>query len=350
MKFTTSEMRDAAKMLGLFVPNRSPLPSAECIYIEAKADGVVWLRTSDPMGAASAMMIHADVSEPGAAFVNAKTLVAVLGKVGDEVEVDADGKICTITNGDTEVTLSVLSDEFNKPMHVDGEPVFVSAEQFCEIVSGVTFAAAGDASIHSGAKFEASAGTLTVACLDGYRAAVRSCAVEGADGSFVIPSKLLTELAKIVTEEVKIFHSPKSVRIQTGALNVTVPQLQGDFLQWRNAIPAAEKTVVKGAKNDFLKKIDLLNAVNDQKKPIVLKFSGDVCVMNIQTTTSAIKDKIGVDMTGEDVTIGFNPRFLSDAIKAAGDEIEIHLNGALSPITIKGDGFLYLVLPVKVKE
>lgn len=65
---------------------------------------------------------------------------------------------------------------------------------------------------------------------------------------------------------------------------------------------------------------------------------------------SAIRDKIGVKMQGDAVTIGFNPKFIYEAVKAADEEIEIHLNGAISPITIKGDGFLYLVLPVKVKE
>jgi len=350
MKFTTNEMKDAAKVVGMFVPSKSPLPSAECIYIEAQTDGVVWLRTSDPMGAAAALMIHARVEEPGAAFVTAKTLNAVLGKMGDEITVESDGKVCTITTGDTEVKMAVLSDDYKKPMHIDGKPVLISGQNFIDIVNGISFAAAADTSVHSGAKFEIYCGMLTAVCLDGFRMAVRSCAVDAPDGEFIIPVRLLADLARIVDDEVKIYYNDKAVRIQSGILNITVPQLKGDYLKWKNAIPGAEKTIVTAAKKDLIAKLDLLNAVNDGKKPVVMQFNDSVCELSVQTVMSAIRDKIGVKMQGDAVTIGFNPKFIYEAVKAADEEIEIHLNGAISPITIKGDGFLYLVLPVKVKE
>lgn len=351
MKFSIEReiILDALKLIEGFIPSKSPVPSAECVFIEAQEDGCIWMRSADPWGAAASILIHANkVEQSGEAFLLARKLSALLPRMGTNVTFDAD-KICTMKSGDTEINLMMITDDYNKPRHVDGECIEMTCEEFRNMVGGVSFAAGDDGKIHSGIKVTVDNGTLTMAALDGYRLAVRRCDTNASDCAFVVPAKIMESVRKICAGELKIYHDKKAVRFQTNGMNITVPQLMGDFLNYASAFPADVKTRVNGTKNFFLQKIDLLTCINDEKKPIILKFENGVCEFSITTAVTAIKDSLPVHMEGENVTVGINARYIYDAIKNGDEEFTIKLNGANSALVFCGENFDNLVLPVRVK-
>lgn len=350
IKINNNELRNAVDVIGKFIPARSPIPAAECVYIEAQKDGYVWVRNFDPWSASASLMIRGDVKQEGTEYIPAKKLGAILGRLDvDVIELESDGKICSIQNGDSEYSLGVIDDEFTKPEHIDGSPIVMDAEVFKDLIEGVSFACATDGKIHSGVQFTVYAGLLRLVALDGYRLAVREIQTEAEDCDFVISAKVLNSLKSIVSGEVKIFHGKRAARIQNGELNLTVPFLQGEFLDFRKAMPKDTKTTVSGFRDAFLKKIECVNSINDQKKPIIAKITPNGCELTVQTGTAYAKEIVPCYKEGEDLTIGFNPIYIFDAIKHCGDEIEMKLCGAFAPATFAGNGYFYLVLPVKIK-
>ena len=138
IKINNNELRNAVDVIGKFIPARSPIPAAECVYIEAQKDGYVWVRNFDPWGASASLMIRGDVKQEGAEYIPAKKLGAILGRLdADVIELESDGKICTIQNGDSEYSLGVIDDEFTKPEHIDGSPIVMDAEVFKDLIAHI---------------------------------------------------------------------------------------------------------------------------------------------------------------------------------------------------------------------
>ena len=67
-----------------------------------------------------------------------------------------------------------------------------------------------------------------------------------------------------------------------------------------------------------------------------------------------IRDEIEAQLSGDGVEMGFNNKYLMDALRASeSDEVRIELNGPVSPMKIyppQGEDFLFLVLPVRLKN
>ena len=63
---------------------------------------------------------------------------------------------------------------------------------------------------------------------------------------------------------------------------------------------------------------------------------------------------LSVSVIGSDVEIGFNNRYLLDALKNSDtDEIKLVLNGSLAPMIVKpvsGDAFTFLVVPMRIND
>lgn len=352
MKFKIDNyvLMNAVKMIAPFVPNKSPIASAECIYIEAKQDGCVWLRSFDPMGAACALFVNADVSQDGTAFVNAKTFVNILGKMDDrETEIDCDEKICNIAQGEAVFSLGVISDEYTKPNFVDGESIEIDGNEFVDLINGVAFAAASDQSVHRGIKFVSEMGTLTAVALDGYRMAIRTVAAQ-TEKEFIIPAKFLDDLRKVVSGKLKIFVDKKAARFQIDSFNITVPLLAGQFLDYQSAMPKACKTVVKMSKADIVRKLERIDIINAVRVPIVMEFKNSECKISTQNAVSAARDVVPCEIKGDELKIAFNSLYLLDALKRCDEEITLELNGAIAPAVMRGEGYYYLVLPVRVRE
>lgn len=85
------------------------------------------------------------------------------------------------------------------------------------------------------------------------------------------------------------------------------------------------------------------------KKPIILKISDDNMEINIQSQLGSMQEDIDIEKTGKDIMIGFNPKFLIDALRVIDDEnVTIYMVNPKAPCYIKDDEqkYVYLILPV----
>ncbi|MEG2916109.1 MAG: DNA polymerase III subunit beta, partial [Oscillospiraceae bacterium] len=132
--------------------------------------------------------------------------------------------------------------------------------------------------------------------------------------------------------------------------------LEGDFLDYKAAIPNTSTTTVKIPTRKFIDAIERTSLlISDKvKSPLKIKFADNMIKISCSTAIGKAYDEIQCDIIGEDVEMGFNSRFLLDALRASEtDEIKLEINGPLSPMRIvstQGDSFLFLVLPVRLKS
>ena len=88
------------------------------------------------------------------------------------------------------------------------------------------------------------------------------------------------------------------------------------------------------------------------QSPVRANITADEMKLSCTTSVGRATDSLSISAIGNDVVIGFNNRYMLDALKNADtDEVKIEMSGSLSPIIIKpieGSSFLYLVVPMRL--
>lgn len=134
--------------------------------------------------------------------------------------------------------------------------------------------------------------------------------------------------------------------------------LEGDFLDWKSAIPKQCTTTVKVNTDELLQAVQCASLVISSTimSPLTVEFSGAKSKITVSSSTAIgrANDHIQANISGADVCIGFNSKYLVDALSRTGcDEVRLQLNGPLAPMEIlpdDGDAFVFLVLPVRLRE
>ena len=346
------------------IPNRSVMPHLEGILIKTTDDGCIELSGFDlDMGITKKLEVR--VEEPGAAVINAKTFCDILKHLPDEtVYIDCDEKnICTIRSGDAEYTVISLDPaEYPElPRITDEVPFTVSQKTLKNMIKQTIFAVSVDDSktVHRGVKFELSAGQLKLIALDGYRLAIRTEFSEysGRDMSFVVPAKTLSEIVKFIDEEdafIQLSIGKRHIIFYIDGYSIISRLLEGVFLDYRTAVPTAKSTVVRVNTAKMIECIERTSIIITEKMKSAIKFifDEDEIKMSAVTALGSANDKMEASVDGKRTEIGFNNRFVLDALRSCeSDEVLINLNGPISPAVIvptDGEHFLYLILPVRI--
>lgn len=215
--------------------------------------------------------------------------------------------------------------------------------------------------VHTGSKFEVEKNCLRVISIDGYRLAVRQEEVETtADESFsfIVPGSTLKELSRILPdsdEPVHIYPSGKHGLFEFNETIVTTRLLEGDFLDFRTAVPndmPIKMDLDKAAVVDAVERVSIV-VTERLKNPIRCLFEGESLKLSCVTSMGRAFDEIQIPFFENSMEIGFNSRYLLDALRACPDEgVIMELKSGLSPVVFKpaeGEKFIYMVLPVRLK-
>ena len=209
--------------------------------------------------------------------------------------------------------------------------------------------------------------SVTVVSVDGYRMAVRRELCDtGLETRFVVPGKTLAEIAKLLSDEPAGEGEPeKTASIQVsrqyilttiGSYSLVSRLLDGEFLDYQAAIPQGYTTQVTVSTRELIAAVDRASLIISDRlrSPIRLSAMDQKVQLNCSTSMGKAHDEVDCEMSGEAVSMGFNNKYLMDALKASDcDMVKLEINGALSPMRIlplEGESFLFLVLPVRVKN
>lgn len=348
------------------IPAKAVLPHIEGILIRTVSDSAIELSGFDlDLGVTTTMEVS--IERPGAIVLNAKTFCDILRHLpGETVTIDCDEKnVCTVKCGDMEYTLISLSpEEYPELPKITDEIVFRMGQSVMkDMIRQTIFAVSLDDSkaVHRGIKFEINPGEIKLIALDGYRLAIRKEFLEynGEPFSFVAPAKTLAELIKLAGDDEEFITVKKGKRHISFSVNgyeLISKLLEGEFLDYRAAIPTAKTTVVRVNTKNLIDSIERTSIIITEKmrSPLRFIFDEDQIKISVITALGSANDKMAASVDGKRTEIGFNNRFLLDALRSADtDEVMIHLNGPFSPAIVlppEGDSFLYLVLPVRIKN
>lgn len=368
MKFicNTKELNNACNNVIRAVGSKVTVPTVEGILIECGSNTLSLTGYDFELGINT--ILSAEVIEPGAIVINAKILCDIIRKLNDdEISFEVDGTEVYIECGAAQYSIKgIAADDYPElPSVNSGIPFELEQKLVYSMVMQTLFAVADSENskpVYTGLKFVVSENLLTLIGVDGYRLAIRKepIAYSGEELDFIVPKKTIKELIKLLDlesdEKIKISIGRRHIVFEIGNYSIISRLLDGEFIDYRSAMPKTIKTTVLVRTSDAIKCIERTTPVieNNQKNPIRCLFDKDEMKVSAVSTLGRVYDYTHANTSGERVEIGFNSKFMLDALNAADtDEVRIELAGPVSPaklMPVSGDGFLFLVLPMRLKN
>ncbi len=366
MKFTCDKatLTEAVTNVSRVIPAKSSIPTLEGVQIKAE-NGKLRLTGYD-MEAGIKTSIDSKIQEPGEIVLSARLFADMLRKMaGEEVTILSDEKYLTqIRSGLTEFTiLGTPSEEYPELPEIEkAKAVKIPQDTLRSMIDQTLFAVATTDSkpVHTGALFEQRQGALFVVAVDGFRLALRKETVNyEEDLHFVVPGKVLSEISKLLTisgQDAAVMISKRHIVFEIGNYSVISRLLEGEFLDYNNSVPAGGIATARVNTRLFIESVERVSLLISDRLRSPLRVTFDAGKISISCSTSIGKsyDEVVCDFKGEKVEMGFNNKYLLEALKAAGtDEVRVEISGPLSPIKIlppEGESFLFLVLPVRLKN
>lgn len=367
MKFKCSQklLFDAISKVSRAAPSKSSIPALEGIYFKAE-NGFLYLTAYDlELGIESS--IEAMVIESGEIILNARLIFDIVSKIpGESIDVSVDEKFrATLKSGITEFTVvgSSASNYPELPTVNADDVIFIGSDTLKSMIDQTIFAVAqtDNNPIHTGSLFEIKGGELKIVSVDGCRLAIRKEKIDY-DGAkeFVVPGKTLMEISRFLTldeeKEVHICLTRKHILFKIEELTVISRLLEGEFLNYEAVLTNEAKTKVRVNAKDLIDRVNRVSLlISDRlKSPVRCVFEDGLIKLSCITAVGKAYDEEECIIEGDSIEIGFNNRFLADALKAADcEEVILELNTNTSPMQIKplnSDEFLFLVLPVRLKN
>lgn len=373
MKFICdrNSLTEAINIAQKAVAVRSTLPVLEGLMIKAKDNKVVI--TGNDLEIGIECILEAEIATEGSIVVNSRLFGDIIRKMsGDSVTVEVNSNnVTNIKCGNSKFNITgIETTEFPEIQKFDVEyDITMSQRQLKELVRHTIFAVGTNESkmILTGCLLEASGKSINMVAVDGFRLAYKKTecendAVSGylGDISIVIPSKSLNEIIKIIDdndEEVKIFCSEKNIRFEFNNVIFTSRLLEGDYIDYKKIIPSDYKTDIITEVRPLIEAVERASLVITSevtKSPVIINIVDGELKINCETQIGKVEELIPVEMTGDSIEIGFNNKYLLDALKAVSTEkIKFSFIGPTSPCLIsptEGEDFKYIVLPVRLKN
>ena len=359
--FTKSNLNKAVGIVMKAVPTRTTMNILECILIDATTNEIKF--TGNDMELGIETIVEGEIIEKGKIAIDAKLFSEIVRKMPDN-----DITLTTDSNNNALITCEKSKfniagksgDDFSYlPAIIKDKMITLSQFQLKEVINQTIFSIAinDNNKMMTGELFEVNEGTLKVVGLDGHRIAIRNIKLEGRsdDVRVVIPGKTLQEISKILNADaesfVNIYFTNNHVLFEFDQTHVVSRLIEGDYFKISQMLSNDYETKVSINKKEFLDSIDRANLLirEGDKKPIIINILNGLLQVNVNSAIGALNEDIDIDKEGKDIMIGFNPKFLMDALRVIDDEnVTMYLVNHKSPCFIrdKEEKYIYLILPV----
>ena len=367
MKFSCEKalLQAAISTTSRAVSPKSSIPALDGILLEAGSD----LRlTGYNLETGIRTIVPADIREEGTLVLGARLFGEIVRKLPDDiVTFQSENYMVNIKCGMSEFNiLGTDPEEFPELPTVEYQnSLILPQSRLKAMISQTLFAVSDNESrpIHTGSLFEVDSNGLTIVSVDGYRLALRHEAIDKKEGaetfSFVVPGAALSEVEKIcsdVDEPASVTQGARHVMFKVGDTMLVSRRLEGEFLAYRQAIPRNNTIHVEGETRALLSSIDRVSLIisDKLKSPLRCVFDSNLLKISTKTAIGDAYDECPLSGDGGGLEIGFNNKYLMDALKAApADKVRLELTTGVSPCVIlptEGEeNFLYMVLPVRLK-
>ena len=363
MKITASksELIKSINIVLRAVPSKTTMNILNCILIDASVDEI--RLTANDMELGIETIVQGTILQRGIICLDAKLLSEIVRKLPDaEVVIETDDNYQTLITSENSVFHIVGKDpsEFpHLPLIEKEDPVVLSQFQLREIIRQTIFSIALNDSnrILTGEYLEIRENELRIVGLDGHRIAIRQLTLDKSyhEHKVIIPGKTLSELMKILTGEqddlVSLYFTRNEILFEMDGTIVISRLIEGNYFRIDQMLSNDYETTVVLKKTDFMNSVDraMLFTSESEKRPLVLSVESNSINMKINSQLGSMSDTLEIEKEGKDLKIGFNPKFILDALRVIDDEkITVYFLNAKAPCFIKDEeqSYIYMVLPV----
>lgn len=366
MKFTCDKtsISHAVAVVSKATASKSTIKALEGVYMSLTNEKLYLKGYDLDLGIETQIRVNGE--EDGRIVLNSRLLSEIIRKMpeGDIIfSVDED-LLCSIKANEIEYTIVGISAENypTVPQINDYENLTLSHPLLKSMINQTVFAASQDANkpVLNGAKFDINDGIFTVIAIDGYRLAIRKEKTD-AEGvySFIVPTRTLIEVSKLLSDDndefITLNIGKKHIFFKVDDYTVFSRLIEGEFLDHRNIIASESSTQVKISTRGFIESLERASLLINENtvNPVRCRITEGKLSVSCITPLGKINDNIPIKVSGNTIEIGFNNRYLLDALKAAdSDEVLLKIAGPLSPMKIvplEGDEFLFLILPMRLQ-
>lgn len=363
MKLVCSKanLLNGVQIVSKAVPSKTTMSILECILVDARRSEITLTANDMEMGIET--KIDGTIVEKGMIALDAKIFLEIVRKLPDNditIETDSSFKT-TITCEKSKFNIIGKSGEdFSYlPAIERNENIIISQFTLKEVVRQTIFSISDNDNnkLMTGELFEINEDNLKVVSLDGHRISIRNIKLKNSypNKKVVVPGKTLNEISKILSgdadKDISIFFTDKHVLFEFDNTIVVSRLIEGEYFNIEQMLSSDYETKIKINKREFLSCIDraTLLVKEGDKKPIIITITDEGMELKINSTVGSMNEEIDIKKSGKDIMIGFNPKFLIDALKVIDDEeIDVYMVNPKAPCFIRdaAENYIYLILPV----
>ncbi len=347
------------------VPSKTTMPILSCILIDSSSNQIKF--TSNDMELGIETIVEGTIVDRGTVALDAKIFSEIIRHLPDnDVTIATDEKhTATITCEKAHFTIPGKSGEdfAYLPMIEKEETLTISQFTLKEMIRQTIFSIAVNENnpLMTGELFEIKDNYLKIVSLDGHRIAIRRVELKKdyTNKKVVVPGKTLSEISKILSGEVddivNIYITENHILFEFDQTIVVSRLIEGEYFRVDQMLSNDYETKLTVNKKEFMNCIDraTLLVKEGDKKPIIIHITDHKMELHIDSVMGSMNEDIDIEKDGKDILIGFNPKFLIDALKVIDDEnIDIYLVNPKAPCFIRDidENYTYLILPVNINQ
>ncbi len=367
-----SNLTEVVNIVQKAVPAKSTMPILECIKLDANSDGTVKL-TGNNLDLCIEYETNFNVAEGGSIALNSKIFGEIIRRLPDDevnLTVNDENNIVTIKCGKSEFNIQgMTAEEYPAVPEVAEIYKFSMAQSLLKkmVRKSIFAVAVNDVKrpIITGALFEIDTGVLNIAATDGHRLAlVKEVVNSGLENKkFVVPGAALREILKILNDsddEVEIVIAQRYAMFNFGIYKMYTRLLEGEFINYHSILSAPNSifvTVDTKLLCDSLERASLLInediTTKSEKIPVRLNIAYDKIEVTCMTGKGKVHDIVDVDLKGDDIEIGFNYKYLLEALRVCEeDQVKLEFSHPRSPCFIRSieneDSYTYMISPIRL--
>lgn len=368
MKFTCEKalLQGGVSIASRAVSPKSTIPALEGLLLELREGGLLTI-TGYNQETGIRTNLNVDASEPDAIVLPARLFGEIIRKMPDDViSFETEGRQVHLSCGMSEFNLTGLDPEdFPELPTVEYQNSFTIPETTMRsMIAQTLFAVSQDESrpVHTGSLFVIEEDHFTLVAVDGFRLALRKEPVTSCNGKFqfVVPGHSLAEVEKICREGeelAEVHQGQRHVLFKIGDTILISRRLEGQFLAWRQAIPRNNPIIITAQRKELLSCIERVSLIVSEKlkSPLHCRLQDGKIDLSTKTAIGEARDCCMIEGDGQGLEIGFNGKYLMDALKVAPcDKVNLEFSHPITPcIIVPTEGeenFLFMVLPVRLKS
>lgn len=358
---TKSNLLNGVQTVSKAVPNKTTMSILECILVEATEKEIKL--TANDMELGIETVIEGNVIESGTIALDAKIFFEIVRKLPDNditIETDPSFKTMITCEKAKFVIIGKSGEDFSYLPEIErNDSLIISQFTLKEVIRQTIFSIADNENnkLMTGELFEIENDTLKVVSLDGHRISIRKIGLKNSYNhkKVVVPGKTLSEVSKILSgdmdKDVNIFFTDKHILFEFNNTLVVSRLIEGEYFKIDQMLSSDYETKIKMNKKELLDCIDraTLLVKEGDKKPVIIDVKDTSMQLKMNSTVGSMDEDIDIEKEGKDLKIGFNPKFLIDALRVIEDEdILIYMVNPKAPCFIKDEkeSYIYMILPV----